>query len=133
MKSCIVRQSEKNYLVMKYKVVNGKGAIHGDVCEKAFFTAWGIRSHMMKTLRAEVKGNVVCFVRRYSDGEKADTFMLDGMEERALELGFSFNRDQVAAAKLPNGPVALKIFSWMVDHFSMIGDMEPAKKYLLTV
>jgi hypothetical protein len=48
-KACVVKINPSGILTMKYMLKAPQGEIV--VCEKAFYTVYGIASHMMKTLR----------------------------------------------------------------------------------
>jgi len=114
---------------MSYHIRTGVGSINGEVCEKAFYTAYCISQHMMKTLREEIKGKVVERRKKIADGALVDSRTLSEMQTIAQRYHLTFSREQVAAATIPNGPKSIAAYAWMVDHFSMIGDVEPAKKY----
>ena len=81
---------------------------------------------MMKTLREEIKNRV------FSTGESRTTTversLVDSMQQIASSYNFRFDREQVSAAALPNGEKSILAYTWMIEHFNLIGDYEPAKE-----
>ena len=112
---------------MHYQIANGVEAISGAVCETAFSLAWGISGHRMKTFREEIKGKVTTS-RKITERTVIEANTLNRLQHLAAGRGFMFNRDQISAARMPNGSKAIDAFTWMQQFFDMIGDFEPAKK-----
>jgi hypothetical protein len=49
------------------------------------------------------------------------------MEGVAEQQSFTFTREQKAAMRMPNGPLSIAAYTWMVGHFALVGDDQPGK------
>ena len=75
----------------------------------------------------EIKDGVQCSARQITERTIVDQDTLDNMQSIAQVYNFQFSRLQVSAAAIPNGKKSIMCYTWMVQHFDLIGDIEPAK------
>jgi hypothetical protein len=53
--------------------------------------------------------------------------VIKDMETLANQQSFSFSRDQLSAMAMPNGAISIRAYTWMLNHFALIGDEQPGK------
>jgi len=95
------------------------------VCKDCFCNVYGVSPSHVDMVVRELKTGTTNSSQVFSDHSTSPLAVLAGLRRVAKSFGIHLTKRQVAAAKLPNSPVVLSAYGWMLDHFKLVGDYQP--------
>lgn len=130
--SSIKGYGDSGRVVHAWKVGEAPGIVIEDVCRACFQNCYGIANSTVIYIDGEIKNGEVASVRERPFGDKnCDPPVSDEVINALKALLKKRNREltqkQQAMLRIPNSPSSFTCYTWMANHFDLVGDKMPNK------
>jgi len=119
---CMTGVRQSGYGEFTWKVGTDASSQVVDVCRTCFSNCYGIPLTTMDRVVRSFKNGEAKPAPALSDRTVMSDAIFRGFKKAADYYGLKLTRQELAAARMPNSPVAVSCYAWMARYFSMVGD-----------